>query len=150
VRSILITAVALAFSLALPAAAADEPEGWAYEVANELMSPFCPGRTLADCPSSYAESLRMWIIVQEAAGRSRADVENELFERYGDIMRPAPRAQGLGLAAYVVPSAIILLGAGVVVAVLRYHARKPDAPSATPAVARDPELERIIDEELAG
>ena len=149
-RSVLITAVALAFSLALPAAAADEPEGWAYEVANELMSPFCPGRTLADCPSSYAESLRMWIIVQEAAGRSRADVENELFERYGDIMRPAPRAEGLGLAAYVVPSAIILLGVGVVAAVLRHHARKPDAPSVTPAVSRDPELERIIDEELAG
>jgi len=150
VRSILITAFALVFSLALPAAAADEPEGWAYEVANELMSPFCPGRTLADCPSSYAESLRMWIIVQEAAGRSRADVENELFERYGDIMRPAPRAEGLGLAAYIVPSVIILLGAVVVAAVLRHHAKKPDAPSAPAAAARDPELERIVDEELAG
>jgi cytochrome c-type biogenesis protein CcmH/NrfF len=150
VRRILVTAAALALLLALPAAAADEPEGWAYEVANELMSPFCPGRTLADCPSGYAESLRLWIIVQEAAGRSRADVENELYERYGDIMRPAPRARGLGLAAYVVPSAIILLGAGVVAAFLRYHSRKPDAPSATPAASRDPELERIIDEELAG
>lgn len=149
-RKILVTVAALAWLLALPAAAADEPEGWAYQVANELMSPFCPGRTLADCPSGYAESLRLWIIVQEAAGRSRADVENELYERYGDIMRPAPRAEGLGLAAYVVPSVIILLGVGVVGAVLRYHARKPDAPSATPAASRDPELERIIDEELAG
>ena len=65
-------------------------------------------------------------------------------------MRPAPRAEGLGLAAYVVPSVIILLGAGVVAAFLRYQSRKPDAPSATPAAPRDPELERIIDEELAG
>jgi cytochrome c-type biogenesis protein CcmH/NrfF len=88
--------------------------------------------------------------VQEAAGRSRADVENELYERYGDIMRPAPRAQGLGLAAYVVPSAIILLGAGVVAVFLRHHSRKPDPPSVTPAASRDPELERMIDEELAG
>ncbi|HEY5658687.1 MAG TPA: cytochrome c-type biogenesis protein CcmH [Myxococcota bacterium] len=145
-----MAAAALALCLALPAAAADEPEGWAYEVANELMSPFCPGRTLADCPSQYAESLRLWIIVQEAAGRTRTDVENELYERYGDVMRPAPRAEGLGLAAYVVPSVIILLGAVVVAAFLRYHSRKPDAPAAQSTAPRDPELERIIDEELAG
>jgi cytochrome c-type biogenesis protein CcmH/NrfF len=150
VRRILIASAALALLLAVSAAAADEPEGWAYEIAHELMSPFCPGRTLADCPSGYAESLRLWIIVQEAAGRSRADVENELYERYGDIMRPAPRAEGLGLAAYVVPSAIILLGASLVAAFLRYHSRKPDPAPAPPAASRDPELERIIDEELAG
>jgi hypothetical protein len=37
-----------------------------------------------------------------------------------------------------------------VAAFLRHHSRRPDALSATPAASRDPELERIIDEELAG
>ena len=53
-----------------PQASEDHPD-WVYDVANELMSPFCPGRTLADCPSPDAASLRMWIAVQAAAGRSR-------------------------------------------------------------------------------
>ena len=46
-------ALVLAFAaLALPPPAMRRPAnaGWAYEIANELMSPFCPGRSLADCP----------------------------------------------------------------------------------------------------
>jgi len=31
--------------------AAAEPEGWAYKIAHDLMSPSCPGRTLSACPS---------------------------------------------------------------------------------------------------
>ena len=98
------TAVAAALTLfcvitlgAAPASA--QPEGWAYELSGEMMSPFCPGRTLADCPSPQADSLRMWILVQEAAGRSRPDVEEELYERYGDVILAAPRAEGIGIAA---------------------------------------------------
>jgi cytochrome c-type biogenesis protein CcmH/NrfF len=125
------------------------PEGWAYKLSHDLMSPFCPGRTLSACSSPQADDLRMWMIVQEASGRSREDVEAELFERYGDVLRPAPRATGFGLAAYAFP-VIAFLAGGVIVAVfLRRQTRavaKPK-PSAHPI---DPELERVIDRELAG
>ena len=129
--------------------AAAGPEGWAYKLPHDLMSPFCPGRTIADCSSPQAESLRMWLIVQEASGRRREDVEAELFERYGDVLRPAPRATGFGLAAYVFP-VIAFLAGGVVVAVfLRRQTRAvaTPEPSSHPS---DPELERLIDQELAG
>ena len=125
------------------------PEGWAYQLARDLMSPFCPGRTLSACTSPQADDLRMWLIVQEASGRSREDVEAELFERYGDVLRPAPRATGFGLAAYVFP-VIAFLAGGVVVAVfLRRQTRAvaTPEPSLRPL---DPELERLIDQELAG
>jgi cytochrome c-type biogenesis protein CcmH/NrfF len=130
------------------AGAAEAPEGWAYKLANELMSPFCPGRTLADCPSSSADTLRLWIIAQEAAGRSKADVKAELLKRYGDVMRPAPLAEGLGLAAYVAPSVVFLLGGAAVALYLR-RSRRGARPPAPPTGASDPELERIIDDELA-
>jgi cytochrome c-type biogenesis protein CcmH/NrfF len=109
---------------------------WAYELAAELMSPFCPGRTLADCPSPNAASIRMWIVVQAAAGRTRDDVQAELYERYGDVMRPAPRAEGFGL---------------LVALVLRRMTRRGAAPAQAVAAPRplDPELERRVDEELA-
>lgn len=135
------------------AAAAGEataaPEGWAYKLPRDLMSPFCPGRTLAACSSPQAESLRVWLIAQEASGRSRADVEAELFERYGDVLRSAPRAEGFGLAAYVFPIVAFVVGAVVVVVFLIRQTRAVAGPE-PPSIAIDPELERVIDRELAG
>ncbi len=125
------------------------PEGWAYKLPHDLMSPFCPGRTIADCSSPQAESLRMWLIVQEASGRSRGDVEEELYERYGDVLRPAPRARGFGLTAYVFPVVVFLAG-GVVVAVFLRRQTRAAATREPPSQPSDPELERIIDQELAG
>ena len=137
----------------LPLAAAAEapavPEGWAYEVAGELMSPFCPGRTLADCPSQAAKSLVLWIVVQEATGRTRADVEGELFERYGDVLRPAPRPQGFGLMAYAIPVGAFAGGGLLVFVFLRRQTRRVD-PVAQEPVLLDPELARIVDREIAG
>ena len=127
--------------------AVGEPEGWAYETWNELMSPFCPGRTLADCPSPQADQLRMWILVQEAAGRPRADVEDELLERFGDVVLAAPRASGFGLAAYLVPVLAFLVGGVLVLALLRRWTKVES--HAVRAQAVDPELERAIGEELA-
>jgi len=149
---VLTPALALAL-LAIPSEGRAEPEGWAYDVAAELMSPFCPGRTLADCPSDSAKSLVLWIVVQEAAGRTRADVEEELFARYGEVLRPAPRAEGIGLTAYVIP-AVTFAGGGALVGwfLLRQTRGRravATANAADPAPAHDPELERVVDEELA-
>ena len=135
--------------------AAAEPDGWAYELPHYLMSPFCPGRTIADCSSPQAESLRLWMIVQEAGGRTRADVEQELLAKYGDEMRPAPRPDGFGLTAYLFPFAAFLAGGVFIAFYLRRqtHAAPSDAgsPDSVSSVEApfESELERIIDEELA-
>ncbi len=119
----------LLLGLALPATAeAAEPEGWAYELSHEIMSPFCPGRSLADCPSPQAETLRAWIVIQEATGRSRADVETELLERYGDVILSAPRAEGIGLAAYAIPVLAFVAGGVLVGVFLRRNTRAGSAP----------------------
>jgi cytochrome c-type biogenesis protein CcmH len=150
-RAALVLAVSLL--AAGPALATTEPEGWAYDLANEMMSPYCPGRTLAECPSPQAGDLRVWILVQEAAGRTREDVEAELFERFGDVILAAPRAEGFGITAYAFPIVAFLAGGVLIVVFLRRqttaaavaHPPTPD----TPAAPGDAELERIVDEELA-
>jgi len=125
------------------------PEGWAYQLSHDLMSPFCPGRTLSACTSPQADDLRMWMIVQEASGRSREDVKAELFERYGDVLRSAPLATGFGLTAYAFPVIAFLVG-GVVVAVFLRRQTRAVATSKPSLQPSDPELERVIDQELAG
>jgi cytochrome c-type biogenesis protein CcmH/NrfF len=81
----------------------------------------------------------------------REDIEAELFARYGDIMRAAPRAEGVGLGAYLFPVAAFAAGGVLVAFVLRRMTRSaPGAPAAAaPPAQSDPELERLVDEELA-
>ncbi len=77
------------------------------------------------------------------------DMRFELFERYGDVLRPAPRAEGFGLTAYVFPVIAFLAGGVVVVVFLRRQTRAVATPEPSPHPS-DPELERVIDQELAG
>jgi cytochrome c-type biogenesis protein CcmH len=146
----LVRALGLAIALcavALPAVAADA-ESWHYDMWNSMMSPYCPGRSLLDCPSSQAAELREWIAEQETAGRRREDVEDQLYAQFGDVILQAPKATGFGLAAYVIPILGVIAGALVLVIFLRRQAAAaPRAPAAI-AAPLDPDLDRLIDEEM--
>ncbi len=144
--------VALALTclaLALAGAAQAEPDDWAYDLAGELMSPFCPGRTIAACPSSQAKTLVVWLGVQQAAGRSRDEVLVELVERFGEDILPAPPARGFGLAAYAYPVFAFAAGGLLVWAFLRRQLQSERESAEPPETgALDPELEAIVDRDL--
>jgi len=149
-RCVLVLAAFALASLMAAAPRATASEGWAYQMANDLMSPYCPGRSVADCPSPQAQTLRMWLIVQEAAGRPRAEVEAELVSRYGETILGAPRAKGFGLTAYVIPVAVVSAGAALLLWFLRRQTRPAATPKpVAPSAPLDPELERLVDEKLA-
>jgi len=141
---IAIVFVAVMFAPPLVASAAEQ---WHYDLEQELMSPYCPGRTLTDCTSPQAAELRQWIAGEEAKGRSREDVEKQLFLEFGEVILQAPKAQGFGLAAYVIPAVGVALGAALVVIFLRRQQRT-GVPAPPLAIAPDPDLDRLIDEEL--
>jgi cytochrome c-type biogenesis protein CcmH/NrfF len=138
------------------------PPPWAYSIAHDLMSPFCPGRTLAACPSPQSDQLRQWILFQAAGGQSREQVEAALFDRFGDVMLSAPRAEGgWGISAYAIPIGGFLLGGPLVAFAIYRLARGGHggpAPGAGATAARvstaagpslsDEELERLVDEEF--
>jgi len=153
----LFAMLGLVLGAALPGAAAAEeasapsagaPGVWGYALARDLMSPFCPGVALADCPSPDAATLRSWILVQEAAGRSRADVEAELLERYGEQILSAPRVRGFGVTAYAIPIGVFVAGGGLVWLFLRRQTREARVEPRARAALLSPELERLVDEEL--
>jgi len=139
-------ALALSALLAFASAASAATErGFSRELESELMSPYCPGRSLIECPSPQATELRLWIQAQEKAGVSRGDVEARLFEQFGDTLRHSPRAEGWGLWAYLVPGLAMLAGGVLVLGFLR---RQRGAAAAAPAAGVDPELAREIEREL--
>ena len=117
-RSTAVALITLVVSLVFAGVAVAE-DSWGYELRHDLMSPFCPGRTLASCPSPQAAELAQWIVVQEAGGASREQVIEMLIERYGEEILGAPPAKGITLWAYVFPIAGFLVGGGLVLLVLR-------------------------------
>ncbi len=127
----------LGFALA-GALLAEEKPAWGYALADELMSPWCPGFALPDCASGYASDLRLWILEQERLGRSEEDVKAEILARYGEKMLQAPSAEGRGLLAYAIPAAAILGGLIVLVTFFRRQAaasRASDAVNPSPNAA---------------
>ena len=151
---------ALWLTLAIPAVAQPDPEApsWGYALSHELMSPFCPGRTLAACTSPQATELRQWILLQEAAGTDREEVIAILEERYGDVIRSTPEVEGWGLAAWLLPVGALAIGAALVFFVLRRMVDPSAAAGATAdsieasapiGLAEDDDLARRVDQELA-
>ena len=71
----------------------DQAERILQDLSHDLMSPYCPGRTIASCPSKAARKLEDDILAQAKAGKSREDIEGAMVERFGpDIIgyKPPP------------------------------------------------------------
>lgn len=145
-RSLSAIAV-LVLGLAFGAAAvpAQEQEGdaarRAHRLAQDLMSPFCPGRTLADCPSPEAAAVREQTRSLLDAGFSEQEIRALLSERYGDELVGVPRS-ALG---WSLPALALLAGAAALVAFLRRGSRSRSALSEGEA---PDELRRELEREL--
>ena len=113
----------------------------ANELARDLMSPFCPGRTLADCGSPDAAVVREEIRKALGAGESPESVRARIETRFGDRVVGVPRER----TGWLLPIAALVAGAGVLALVIR-RALQPPAASAPipPEVAR--ELTRELDD----
>ena len=146
-KSILV-GLALVVTIAGPSLAA-APEDVANEISNNIMSPFCPGVTLHDCPSDTALELRREIQDWAESGMSRAEIMTELETQYGPEIRAIPEASGSGLFAWLLPLAGILVAtaAGVVLS-KRWAADRQ--PVNAPAVAATSEERGRLERELRG
>lgn len=111
---------------AVPAASAQsDPPEWqvTYQrMIGELMSPYCHGLTLADCPTQGAADLRAQIESWLKAGQSEDWILDELEMQYGPSILGAPRMRGIGLLAWLVPPLFLVFGTAVVVLFLRRQA----------------------------
>jgi cytochrome c-type biogenesis protein CcmH len=144
-----LTCAALTFVILLaPTNALASPQDQANDLSGEIMSPFCPGVTLHECPSAEAIQLRDRIAGWFAAGQSRSEIMQRLEDEYGVGIRAAPGLGGSGLAAWLLPVIALLIGVGVAVVLLRRWTRAPQATVAD-AVVAPLERERV-DAELAG
>ncbi len=91
----------------------------AREIIDGSMSPYCPGLTLAACPSPSADSLRQAIIARVNRGETREHLLADLEHSYGAAIRASPSTTGFGLVGWAVPGIAFLIAAFVVYRWLR-------------------------------
>jgi cytochrome c-type biogenesis protein CcmH len=141
VATLLLIAVTGAIARAQPR----DPEAAAQRIFTSVMSPYCPGLLLADCPSPAAFELRAQILRRLEAGESAADIERDLYREFGDSIRAVPAPRGLGAVLWIAPALVL----GMTLAVLlTFLARvrplsRPDEP--IPNVDADPRLQDELD-----
>jgi len=143
----LLAALVLALALA-PVAAASERHPTLGELEGEVVCPTCH-TTLDQSSSPIARRMKAFISMRIAAGDTKSEIERKLVAQFGPEVIAKPSKHGLDLVAWLLPLALLGVGAaGVAAAAWRW--RKASVPTAAePAEPLDPDVERRIDEELA-
>lgn len=144
-RTVLVTLVALSLAVGAAAPARAAPEDVANRVARNVMSPFCPGLSLHDCPSDASLELRREILAKARAGWSYERIVADLEAEYGaDTVRATPPPGGLGLLTWALPVVALVAGAAIAVARgRRWSSARPGAETAPAIEASDEERARL-------
>jgi cytochrome c-type biogenesis protein CcmH/NrfF len=150
-RRALIVFLSLMF-LATPAGAVVTPRASLSDIENDVMCVSCrEPLAVAQSPQALAE--RDFIRTLIAHGLTKAQIEKQLVAQYGVAVLGRPPAHGFNLTVYILPPALLIAGAGILVVTLprwrrRAKARAAAAPGAA-APALDPAEARRLDEDLA-
>ncbi|HJV11709.1 MAG TPA: cytochrome c-type biogenesis protein [Burkholderiales bacterium] len=114
---------ALLLALALSAHAQDyEMEKRVTALATELRCLVCQNQTLADSNAPLAVDLRNQIREQLKSGKSERDVMEYMVARYGDFVLYRPPLKATTIALWAGPFVFLVLGAWILVRLLRRHA----------------------------
>jgi cytochrome c-type biogenesis protein CcmH/NrfF len=99
----------------------------------QLRSPVTPSHTLDMCPSPEAGALRDTVLTLAMAGMTDDAIIERVIAGRGEQLRIVPEHRGVGLWAWVLPPAVLVIGAAFVafrlIALRRGRAGEP-APAA--------------------
>jgi cytochrome c-type biogenesis protein CcmH len=153
-RRPLIVLLSLAM-LAVPAgsAAGDvTPRASLSDIESDVMCVSCrEPLAVAQSPQALAE--RSFIRTLIAKGLTKAQIEQQLVAQYGVAVLGRPPAHGFNLTVYILPPAILIAGAGILIVTLprwrrRAKARAAASP-ASPTPSLDPAEAKRLDEDMA-
>ena len=145
----LIAALAAAWSITAFGQAAEvaHPDARVEErlrvLAEELRCLVCQNQTIADSNAPLALDLRNQIRTQIAQGRSDTQIRDYMVERYGDFVLYRPPFKATTALLWIGPFALVLLGAGIFLVLVRRR-RAAQLPPEEVTRDRRAELEKLL------
>ena len=131
--------VALAvLAIGAPAALAQCPRTTLGDIEDEVMCPVCgtPLALASEAPQAERQRALVEQLIDDCA--SKDEIKTRLVAEFGDEVLALPGDDGFDLAAWLVPGLALLLGgAGIVVAALRWRRRERPAAPGGPAPASE-------------
>lgn len=97
-------------------------EARALELMERLRCIQCQGQSIHDSDAPIAGAMRHEVREQIEAGRSDAEIESWLVQRYGEWISFVPPTHGSGLLLWIMP--LLLLAAALLVARGRFRKEK--------------------------
>jgi len=142
VRALLLAAGALVIGGSALAVAPPN----AADLEAELVCPVCE-TTLDQSNAPVAQRMKAFLRVRIAAGDTEREIKDALVDEFGPAVLATPRKSGFGLLAWLLPLVALVAGAiAVGLLILKWSRRRAPPDDAQPL---DPQLERLVDEELA-
>jgi cytochrome c-type biogenesis protein CcmH len=147
-------ASAIAMMLAPGAFAATQPQPRASltDIENDVMCVACR-EPLAVAQSPQADAERSYIRGLIVQGETKKQIEQNLVAQYGPAVLGRPPAHGFNLTVYILPPAVLILGAGILALTLPRWRRRTRAAAAAQPPATLPPLDadeaRRLDDELS-
>ena len=133
-------ALTLAFTLEPAGAGALVPRASLTDIEQDVMCPSCH-EPLALAQSPQADAERAYISMRIAQGATKQKIERDLVAQYGPSVLGRPPAHGFNLTVYILPPAILVAGAVVLLIVLPRWRRRTRAATAARPVAAGPRLD---------
>lgn len=120
----------------------DEISRMTREISQEIYSPYCPGKTLAMCPSANAGAARMEIQEMASQGMAKDAIKAELLERYGEGFEVvAPPAEDNAKLLGIIAVGLLLAVFAVVALARRRLTVEEEAAESAAEQAQDAEVD---------
>jgi cytochrome c-type biogenesis protein CcmH len=101
------------------------PSARAERLANELACPVCTGESVADSNAPESRAIRIDVARRIQEGQPDAQIRDAYVAIYGEHVLLTPSNGGLGVVAWGLPVALLVVGAAGIVIALRRWSRAP-------------------------
>jgi cytochrome c-type biogenesis protein CcmH len=116
------------------------------EIEDNLIAPCCWSQPVSQHYSEVSEQIRKEVHAMVAAGKSRDEILDYYVSQYGERILATPRPKGFNVLAYILPWAALILGAWLLIVLLK-KLRSP-APSPSQSALPDAHYASIVEKEI--
>jgi cytochrome c-type biogenesis protein CcmH/NrfF len=114
-------------------------------IVGKVMSPYCPGKILSDCPTEKAAELKLTIKNQIISGSKEQQIIEYLESEYGkETISSMPTYSGFGGIAWVTPFLFLVIGGVLLIKMLKSWSVENNISDVTSDSLESKELEDIL------